>query len=50
MAFIWLSCDRLSLAGLLTGKEKIFLSPTGVVKYRFLPVGCAGYLSYCHGL
>ena len=32
-ASYWLSCDCLSLFGLLLGKKKIFLPPAWVVKY-----------------
>ena len=30
--FHWLSCDSLSLAGLLSGQEETFLAPTGIIK------------------
>ena len=43
MTFHWLSCGCLSLTGLLLGKEKIFLPPTGVVKYRLLSIEKARY-------
>lgn len=36
MAFRWLSCDSLSLAGLLLGKEKTFLPVAGVDFFLFL--------------
>lgn len=32
VAFLWLSCDSLSLAGLFLSKKKIFPPPAGVVK------------------
>lgn len=34
MAFHWLSCDSLSLAVWLLGKEKILHLPTGVVEEK----------------
>jgi len=43
MAFHQLSCNGLSLAGLLPGQEKISLPPAGVVKCRLLPVANARY-------
>ena len=36
MAFHWLSCGSLSLAGLLLGKEKTFLPVPGVDFFLFL--------------
>lgn len=36
----WLSCEGLSLAGLLLAKEKTF-PPAGIGKYRLLPIGSA---------
>ena len=50
VAFHWPSCDSLSLAELLPGKEKIFLPPAGGGKVVSLPARDARYTSFCWNL
>ena len=45
IAFHWLSCDSLSLATQLPGKEKIFLPPASLPASTSLPVGICVDLS-----
>ena len=45
VAFHWLSCDSLSLAELLPGKENNFLPSAGSSKVVSFPVGDARYIS-----
>ena len=47
-AFHWLSCDSLSLATQLPGKEKIFLPPASLPASTCLPVGtCVDLTGIC---
>ena len=50
VAFHWLSCDSLSLAELLPGKEKFFLPPTGSSKIVSLPTEDSRCVSSCWDL